>query len=125
MVRRIGAAASGSKELTQVFEALGLQVSEIAEIPADEAFLRIVDALNGLPNAYQRASAAQKIFDDGWQGIIQTADAGTAELRELMLQARALGTPTTESAEAAADLNSAGTVRYLQRRVRVAITGVY
>lgn len=105
MVRRIGAAKNGASELAKVFEDLGLDIDALSEQRSDEAFLSIAAALGKIENAYARAAPAQKIFDDGWRGVIQAVDAGPAKLAELAEQYSQMGGPTTEAAEAAEAFN--------------------
>lgn len=80
MSRTLGQAAQGSNSAAEAFSRLGLEWRELLNIPAEQQFLKIVDAINQLPTAAEKASAAQAIFGRGakdLQGVIQ---AGTAEI---------------------------------------------
>ena len=107
MVKHIGKANTGAKESQKIFESLGLSWEYLASLDSDKAFLEIVDAISKIPNAYERASVAQKLFEDRWRDLLPVLESGREKITALMDEQRAMGGPTTEAAEAAADLNDA------------------
>jgi hypothetical protein len=60
--RRLGEAAAGSGEAAKWIKALGLNVSELRSLSADELFLRYSDAIRGLAERGQQAAAAQALL---------------------------------------------------------------
>lgn len=60
--RDIGSAIDGSEEAEKAFNKLGLSSKELAAVPLDDAFVKVAAAINQLPTAYQKASAAREIF---------------------------------------------------------------
>ena len=65
MTSVIGDAMAGNKQAVAAFDHLGLSISELSKLKADEAFRRISDAVANIPNAYERASVAQDVFGKG------------------------------------------------------------
>jgi hypothetical protein len=65
------------------FAEIGAEIKRNADgtINVTETFLEVVDALNEIPDASQRASAAQKIFGRGWQDMAELVGMGADELR--------------------------------------------
>lgn len=91
MTRRIGDALNGSTELRKVFERLGLDVEQLAELNPEDAFLRIADAARAVGNEREQLSSFIKIFDSEGANLIRVARQGSAAIRELGLEAEELG----------------------------------
>ena len=91
MTRRIGAAQTGSKELQKVFQQLGLDVNELANLNPDEAFLRIADATRAVTNEKEQLALFFKIFDTEGVNLIRLARQGSDGIRELGDEAERLG----------------------------------
>lgn len=104
LVKHVGQANRGLKSSQDLFKEMGLDVEYLAGLKSDQVFLEIADAIKRIPNAYDQASLAQKLFEDNWRAIIPTLQEGREGLEGLMNQAIAMGVPTNEAAEAAANL---------------------
>jgi hypothetical protein len=70
-------------ETPGVFKDVGAEIKRNADgtINVTETFLSVVDALNAIPDAADRAAAAQKIFGRGWQELAELVAMGADELR--------------------------------------------
>jgi hypothetical protein len=87
----LGNAISGSKAANDAFLMLGLQANVLAGIPVEQQFLAIVDAINRLPTAAEKASAAQKIFGRGAKELTALISAGTDKIVEFGEEAQRMG----------------------------------
>lgn len=69
-----------------VFKEIGAEIVRNSDgtINVTETFLSVVDALNEIPDAAERAAAAQKIFGRGWQEIAELVAMGADEVRAAM-----------------------------------------
>ena len=88
MNRNIGQASMGLGRARRAFSELGLEVSDLAAMPAAERFEMIADALNGVEDETQRSALAAQIFGADIGNLTREGSAG---LRELRARARALG----------------------------------
>lgn len=79
----IGDAMAGNKAASESFARLGLSAQQLAALKPDEAFRLIADRLAAVPNAYERASAAQDIFGKGAKGIAGLLTEGGAAIDEV------------------------------------------
>lgn len=68
----------------QAFEAIGAAIKRNRDgtVNVVETFLSVVDALDRIPDATQRASAAQQIFGRGWQNIAELVAQGADGVRK-------------------------------------------
>lgn len=66
------------------FAAIGAEIvkNKDGTTNVNETFLATIDALNGIPDATQRAAAAQKIFGKGWKDIAELVGQGSDEIRK-------------------------------------------
>jgi hypothetical protein len=102
----MGNAIGGSKAAIQAFQMLGLEANVLAGIPVEQQFLAIVDAINRLPTAAQKASAAQAIFGRRAKELSALISAGTSEIIKFGDEAQRTGAILTN--EQAAALDDAG-----------------
>ncbi len=106
MTRRIAEANAGSKELSKVFNELGLDVAKLAAMSPEDQFLAISDAMNTLGTDGEQVRATFKIFDTEGVELINTMRKGSDEIRRLQEEAKALGIVLSdEDAKAAAEFN--------------------
>jgi hypothetical protein len=79
----IGKMNRAAAQTPEAFAAIGAEIQRNADgtINVTETFLEVVDALNAIPDASQRAAAAQKIFGRGWQDVAELVAMGAEELR--------------------------------------------
>ena len=71
----------GSK-VAKMFDALGLSVRELIELPADQQLGRIGDALGRVENSNMRAALAQRIFGKSGQELIPILAEGSEGIRK-------------------------------------------
>jgi hypothetical protein len=71
----------GSK-VAKMFDALGLSVRELIELPADQQLGRIGDALGRVENSNMRAALAQRIFGKSSQELIPILAEGSDGIRK-------------------------------------------
>jgi hypothetical protein len=66
------------------FDAIGASIAKNADgtTNVQQTFLNVIDALNRMPDAAQRAAAAQKIFGRGWQEISLLVGEGAGKLQQ-------------------------------------------
>ena len=105
LVKQIGKAQEEGGKLAETFEGLGLDLTELTELQGDQAFLAVAEALGRIDNEYEQAAIAQKLFEEGWRGVLGIVKAGPAAIDALREQYRKLGGPTQEAAEAAEQFN--------------------
>lgn len=111
MARTLGDAASGAKAAQQAFTQLGLNFADLITQSPDQQFLKIVDAINKLPTAAEKASAAQNIFGRGAKDLSAVINAGTAEIIKMGDEAARtgaiIGTDQAAALDTAADAATA------------------
>lgn len=76
----LGKAIGGSAMAQAAFQQLGINWDELVNIPVDQQFLAVVDAINKIPTAAGQASAAQAIFGKGAKELAGLIAAGTDEI---------------------------------------------
>lgn len=91
MWKNIGNAAGGDKAAQEAFSAIGLDAKELAGMGADQAFLKIADAIARVPNSAQRAAATTDIFGKSGQALMNTLTQGSDAIREQIDEAQKLG----------------------------------
>ena len=91
MTRRIAEAAIGMGEAKGALKELGLNAKDLNELPLDEKFEIVADALAGLGSESDRVRLAMKLFDSEGVSLIQTMEGGAEGIREVRQQARDLG----------------------------------
>lgn len=91
MERRIGDALNGSTELQKTFAKLGLDVRELSRLSADQAFLKIADAVKNAGSETEKLSLFIKIFDAEAANLIRVANQGSDGIRALGDEAERLG----------------------------------
>ena len=71
-------------ETPEAFDDIGAAIARNKDgtIDVNETFLNTIDALNRIPDAAQRAAAAQKIFGRGWTEISELIGTGADDVRQ-------------------------------------------
>lgn len=86
----LGGVVNGNYEAIRTFRLLGLQGREIANMPVDQAFFRLIGMLQRLPSQYERVRVAHLIFGRDFRRVLDMAMAPGAQniegLREHMRQ---------------------------------------
>lgn len=80
MNKTIGDAIQGNKAAIESFERLGLNVRELSTLAREQQFLVIVDALNKMPNASEKAASAADVLGRGYKELSSTINAGSDAL---------------------------------------------
>jgi hypothetical protein len=106
MNRTLGESLLGSKGSAAAFGQLGLNIKTLSEMPVEERFLAVVDALHGIGDESKRASIAQSIFGRGYEELLPLIEAGTAAIVQQGQAAADLG--AIMGGETAKGLNDAG-----------------
>ena len=81
----------GGGTISKELKAIGIEVDDIIGLKADEAFLRVVDALRSVSDQNEQAALTAKLFGrsgQDLQGIIKT---GSASLRQMASEGKSLG----------------------------------
>jgi hypothetical protein len=105
MVKSIGAAAAAGGDAEKAFTEIGLSIADLEAMRPTEAFKTVVEAIGQMPNAYQKAYAASKIFGKGAIEILSVLKAGGGEIDAFGQRLEELhAAPSDEEIEAAAKM---------------------
>jgi len=79
----IGKLNRTAADTPEAFDEIGAAIAknEDGTTNVTETFYNTIDALNGIPDATKRASAAQQIFGRGWQKVTELVGEGADEVR--------------------------------------------
>jgi hypothetical protein len=91
MNRGVGEAQRGIGTALPAFKQLGLNVEELAQLPADERFIQIGDAIGKLDDETLQASLSADIFGRSGVRLINTFEQGEDAMRGATDQAKELG----------------------------------
>lgn len=87
----LGDAAQKGTPAGDALARIGLDAKQLASVPADVAFKKIVGGFEQVPNAADKASLAMDIFGKGGVKILNTLGAGAGEIGRLSDEAAKLG----------------------------------
>lgn len=119
MLKNLGEAAAGSDTAKAAFQSLGLNATDLANIPTDQAFEKISDALKAIQNPAQRAAAAVAVFGKSGQELLPLLLQGSEGIKAAIKEADALGLSFNRiDAAKVEEANDA------VRRMQSAVTGV-
>lgn len=96
----IGAATAGSKELTQMFKGLGINIKDTSGKlkSSDALFDTFVDRISKIKDPSLQAQAAVKIFGKSATELLPLIRGGSAGLKEMSDEARRLGIVISDDA---------------------------
>lgn len=114
LTRKLGEAQTGSKSARQAFANLGIDFQQLLGLPVEQQFLGIVDALNKIPGAEQRASAAAAIFGKSSKEMTALIAAGSTEISRFGDEAAKAGILVSTETAAAMDNASDSIARFQQ-----------
>ena len=103
MTRRVAEAAQGTGEAKNALKEMNLNAAELSAMSPDQQFETIADSLNGLTSEADKVRLAMKLFDSEGVSLIQTMSGGSAGIRQMREEARALGLTVTDEAARAAE----------------------
>ena len=99
MIRSMYGATRGSKEASFAFKQLHISVTENGQLrDQEQMFYQLVDALAKIGNETQRDAIAMQIFGKSARELNPLIEAGSARLKELGAEARAMGYVMEEDA---------------------------
>jgi hypothetical protein len=105
MTKTLGGAIQGSKESATAFGMLGINAKALSQLPVQQQFLEIVDALHKIPDPAKRAALAQGIFGKASGELAILIDHGTDEIikqsKEAAKAGAIIGGDTTKSLDEA------------------------
>lgn len=102
MVKSLGEAEMNGGPAAEAIEKLGLNLDELTKMSPTEALVEISSALAEIPNTYERASVASKIFGRGSAELGAVLKMSGEDLEKYMSRYRELnGTLTDDSVKAA------------------------
>ena len=91
VARKIDDALRGSTTSVQNFGRLGLNVQALSEATTYNQFKAVVDAINAIPNASERAALAMNIFEESGAKFLQLFSVGSEGLKKFEMEAKRLG----------------------------------
>jgi hypothetical protein len=89
--KTIADGAAGNKTAKDSLDAIGLSVSALSGMHADDQFKAVADAIKGLGNAGERTAATIDIFGRGGMSLANTLALGSEGLNQATKDAEALG----------------------------------
>ncbi len=89
--RRTAEAAKGTGEAKDAIRELGIDATELNNMPLDERMLVLADAFSGVKNESDRLRLAFKLFDSEGAALVNTLSQGREGLAEMLGEAKALG----------------------------------
>ena len=95
MVRRVQEASLGTGEAKGAIAQLGLEAKELAELPVDEQFKRIADAMGDVSESGEKVRLAMKLFDSEGVALVNTLALGSAGLEKIEADMDAFGLSLT------------------------------
>ena len=95
MVRRVQEASMGTGEAKGALADLGLEAKELAQLPVDEQFKRIADAMGDVSESGEKVRLAMKLFDSEGVALVNTLALGSKGLEEIEQDMDALGISMT------------------------------
>lgn len=91
MLKALGEAAGGSQAAGDAFTSLGLDAQSLIDLPTDQAFETIAQAMKNIPNPAQRAAAAIGIFGRSGQELLPLMMRGADGIKAAISEAEKLG----------------------------------
>jgi hypothetical protein len=108
MQQAIYQAARGGAAGVEASQALGMNLAEIAKLPAEQQFSRIAEALSKISNPAQRTAAAVAVFGRNGAELLPLLLKGASGVDAFIARAKELGlVMSTETAEKASQLDDA------------------
>ena len=96
MMRNLSSTADEGKELRFILSAIGIDLADINQIPVDELFLRIADAVQRFNSPMDQAEITTRIFGRTGQRMVDMLSQGSAGLEAATTAAHDYGTALDE-----------------------------
>lgn len=91
MTRRVAEASIGTGEAKDAIAELGLDAKELANLPTDQALLKVAEAMKKVENPARKLRLAFKLFDSEGVTMISLLNEGSEGIKEFMRRADELG----------------------------------
>jgi phage-related protein len=98
-------AATGSAEMANTFQELGISADQFAKASPDEKFDQIAKAMAGLPSDADRTRIAMKLFEEEGRSMVTVFEGGAGAIAAMRQEARDLGLFSSEDAAVAETFN--------------------
>lgn len=96
--RRLGEAQKGTGEALKAINELGLNAQELAQMPLEDAFFKVGEAIANTANEMNQLALTQKFFDSEGVALLNTLRLGRRGFEELARQIQATGSVMSRSA---------------------------
>lgn len=108
MGKTVSEAATGNKTAIKTFDELGLNVSKLAGMTPDKAFLEVADAIAKIENPFHRVRLSMEVFGKSGGDMLNVMAGGSAKIQQFMSEAEKLRIPIgPEDAENVSRVNNA------------------
>jgi hypothetical protein len=102
--KKISDASRGEGDAAKTFQQLGLNAQQLLNLPVDEQFKAIADAISKLPPGAQQAAASMKLFEEGGVRLLPVLQKGGAGIQDFIEKQKKTGAVLSDSQlKAAAD----------------------
>lgn len=95
MTRVVSEAAAGTGEAKDALDKLGISAAELNQLSPDEQFIAIAEGVNKVASNNERLAATMDIFGMRASGLLNTLRQGEKGIRDMMMEAEALGATFT------------------------------
>ena len=95
MTMVLGQAAQGAAPAVKALEQLHMKADDFVGLSADQAFLKISDALNHIESSGKRAAIGQELYGRGAASVVAFSSKGAAAIREMGDEGERLGRVTS------------------------------
>lgn len=89
--KSVGDANVGSATAVRAFRTLGLESQKLSQMTPQDALLEVFDALNKLPNQFDRARVAQDVFGRTGLQMLKVAEGGSEQFSRYTAQLEKFG----------------------------------
>jgi methyl-accepting chemotaxis protein len=96
-------AANGNKQLTQTFAQLGIDAAKFKDLPLDQQFAVLAEAMQGIENPAERVNIAMALMGKSGAEMLQVMELGGDGLRKMQEEADRLGVTLTQTQAGAID----------------------
>jgi len=96
MSRKVGDANRGVGEAVKIFDSLGVDFVKLGKLTPDQQFIKIQEAISGLPTHVEKLSAEAKIFDSEGVELIRISNLTTEGFKALKEELRQTGEALSE-----------------------------
>ena len=103
LAKNTAKAAVGTGEGVRVFQELGLEARQLAQLTPDKIFLRLADAIRGVPNEAHAMRLVIALMDTEAAGLVNTLREGSAALQQMTVDLKVFSDIDAAKIEQAGD----------------------